>query len=122
MAKGPAKDKIDEFEEGDKAAEKFEREVIKISDSKVKLDGKIERMTLALHNATQPWDKKGDDRVISLMKISAGAEIEDIVVQEIEVIHFGKGTIEDKRAKLIRLQDEMIVIPWLPEGFKSSMA
>ena len=121
MAKEDLKGKVDKFEEGDRAAEAFEREVIKISDSKAKFPEKIEKMTMALWKAVKPWDLKADDRVISLMGISAGAEIEDMVVQEIDSIQSGAGDFEKKKALLIALQDEMIVIPWLAEGFKSSI-
>lgn len=121
MEKNCKAGKIDKFEEGDKAAEKFENDIIKISDSKAKLPEKIERMTLALRKAVKPWDLKADDRVISPMGISAGAELEDIVVQEIDSIQNGAGDFEKKKALLVALQDEMIVIPWLAEGFKSSI-
>jgi len=114
-------DKETALEEGDKAAERFEKALIKISDSKAKLGVKIDKMTELLKSSTKTWEAKGDERVLGLMGISIGAEVEDIVVQEIDAIQLGEENSAQKKALLVALLNEIMSIHWLAEGFKSSI-
>jgi len=110
----------DEFVRGDKAAEKLEKDLIKITDSKKKFFDKISKMGETFYKATKEWNTLKDDRVLSMMVISAGAEVEDLVEQEIDSILEEKDPLE-KEKKLSDLLYEINVIPWLAEGFKVSI-
>ena len=111
----------DKFAEGDKAIEQLKKEFKAIVLSSKTFQEKVETMTEAFQKAAPEWNLKGDDRVLSMMSIEAGSSIDEIADAEIKIIEDSQDSIEEKRAKLESLKKEIDKIPWLAEGFKSSL-
>jgi hypothetical protein len=110
---------MDKWAEGDAAARELEEELARRADARGTFSEKIERMTGALQAAMGPWNMKGDDRVLSLMRIAAGAVTEELALDEIARL---KRTGGDEAAKgLEALAREIGKISWLADGFKSSI-
>lgn len=109
---------------GDAAVTAVEAELRKIASSTSKWGLKIELMTEALNEAAGPWNLAGDDRVLSMMRNSAGEIAEGIIKDEAERI---KGLsndempLEDKDSALSALSNSVEEISWLAEGFKASI-
>lgn len=84
------------------------------------LKGKIDGVTRALQKAATPWDRRADDRVLSMMGTEAGASVEKIFEREIRSILRRKDSVEEKERKLAHLKSHLD-IPFLADGFKSSI-
>jgi len=69
-----------------------------------------------------PWVKKGDDRVLSKMRIIAGSAVERIVKSEVGIISkSGQLPKDEKLTAMEALESQVKALGWLAEGFKSSI-
>jgi len=115
------------WEEGDKAVENLTGIFDKIAKSKKNYGEKITEISKELEKAANPWNLKGDDRVLSMMNNEACAAAEEIIELEIANIIKSPGgdesseNFESKEARLNKIRAEIEGISWLAEGFKSSL-
>ncbi len=109
------------WEEGDSAVLLLEKKLDKIIKEKISFEKKIELIGEELRKAAEPWNLKGDDRVLSMMNNSACADVEKIAEAEIEATKNSKGKIESKNKKLEKIEAEIDRISWLAKGFVSSI-
>lgn len=106
---------------GDLAVEKLTEEFEKIIISKRSFLEGITKIDETLQKAAWSWNLKGDDRVLSMMRIQAGTAAEDIAKYEISKIAGSSESYEQKKEKLENLRRKINNIPWLAKGFKSSI-
>jgi hypothetical protein len=95
---------------GDEAVKKLAAEFKEIINLKSTVKDRIDKMTSALQAAVLPWNIKGDDRVLGEMTIEAGAALEQMVDNELSNVKILK-----------TLKSDVDNIPWLADGFKSSI-
>jgi len=86
------------------------------------IEGKIHAITEELAKEMLPWVRKGDDRVLSKMRIIAGSAVERIVKAEVVAVSkSGQLSVGEKLAAMEKLETQVKGLSWLPEGLKSSI-
>jgi len=115
-------DPMSDREAGNKAVEALEKEFDGIVKQKSAFKDKINLMSDAFQKAIGPWNLAGDDRVLSAMRIAAGSAVEEIVQVDVQAVSSeGKLAPKDRIERLKSIRVEVETIPWLADGFKSSL-
>lgn len=83
---------------------------------------KLARMTGVFDQAVMPLTLKGDDRALSHLRNGAGEILEKLVNEEISRIKEAPNLSgSEKLLQLQQMQQQVEEVPWLAEGFKSSI-
>ena len=113
---------MDIHAEGDLAVKTFADYLKIVAASSENFETKIKIISETLVKAMEPWNLKGDDRVLSMMNGSAGECAEKLAHMEMTRITGNKKVKAAGRiAALDALDKSVSSIQWLAKGFKSSI-
>lgn len=106
---------------GDLAVAALAKKLSRIKRARGDFSKMLAAVRSVLDAASPPWNRVGDDRVLSKMRNEAGAAAQALAKMEIERLVARPGRIEDKGRLLEALRDQINAQEWLAEGFKASI-
>jgi hypothetical protein len=114
---------MDKWVKGDEAVSKLETRFRAITKSNMSFNEKFVLIDDAFHKAIEPWNLKGDDRVLSKMRIAALSAVEDSIEDELARMNAGtKLSAMKKQDTLDIIRKRVQAAAWLPDAVKSSIA